>query len=577
MGKKNKRRQTTSSKKGSNAGDNHNVSLIANPMAEERIIRTNEDGQILTDSYYQFLSLIRSGVGEVGVMDLNKAVELYAKLRQDNQFLSFEILLLTIQKYHAYFVIEGLQERSEINTFILTILEDHEEFVKRHVDIEWGGFDQFAKVEALAQYANVCKRLGKYNDSQKYYDEAFLILKDYPQEDDLRRIDGQARIRSEQADLTLIRSIGEQKAVTKEARRDSIDKWNESSKLSQEIIDNAKPGDFPSLVELALLRKYRCHLLIGIEYGKLKQWDDAQKHLELTRKIGQNDKFSEVDIGMVFMWMGKLHFDRYIDNCSTIAHDEQNGQNLIKAQIQTSIAWQKLHEASNKRANLYLFRAHISYFLGDTHKAINLAIVYLIMQVSDISGCSCNACEQPHRNKEVKYYCTACNAVFYCSKICQYKDWKGENEIFVKHRLFCPLLKSWKKLCKMRPEVENMTIQEILEGTSRGIEDVIRNTEFENMFQRYFESLRTVKTNHKTAQKLPKGPPQDKVGRQINAKRRRQLRICDDENKCDLGVGLEQNTHPLITKITGGSFILSIIALLVACVAALFMTNHTEK
>jgi len=42
--------------------------------------------------------------------------------------------------------------------------------------------------------------------------------------------------------------------------------------------------------------------------------------------------------------------------------------------------------------------------------------------------------------------------------------------------------------------------------TYQYIEDFIRNTEFENMFQHYFESLRTVKTNHKTAQKLPKGP-----------------------------------------------------------------------
>ena len=255
-------------------------------------------------------------------------------------------------------------------------------------------------------------------------------------------------------------------------------------------------------------------------YHSVQSFWRAQSVFELARKIGQNDRFSEVDIGRARMWMGKLHLDRYIDNCSTIAHDEQNGQNLIKAQIQTSTALQKFVEVLNAGSSIpfdiNLSQAHISYFLGDTHKAINFAVNYLIIHVREISGRSCCVCEQPHRNKEVKYFCTACNAAFYCSKVCQYKDWKGQNGIHVKHRLFCPLLKSWKKLCKMRPEFENMTSQEIGDGKSQYIEDVIRNTEFENMFLRYFESLRTVKTNHKTAQKLPKGPRQDKVSWETN-------------------------------------------------------------
>lgn len=71
-------------------------------------------------------------------------------------------------------------------------------------------------------------------------------------------------------------------------------------------------------------------------------------------------------------------------------------------------------------------------------------------------------------------------------------------------------------------------------------------------------------------------PPKDQPGKRINIKRRKQLGISDDEDEYDLGVALEQNTDPLITKIIAGSFILVVIALLVAGIVVPSMTDYGE-
>jgi len=52
-------------------------------------------------------------------------------------------------------------------------------------------------------------------------------------------------------------------------------------------------------------------------------------------------------------------------------------------------------------------------------------------------------------------------------------------------------------------------------------------------------------------------------GKKMNKGRRRKLGVNDDEEEYDLEMALDNSTDPLITKIIAGSFILSIIALLV--------------
>ena len=52
-------------------------------------------------------------------------------------------------------------------------------------------------------------------------------------------------------------------------------------------------------------------------------------------------------------------------------------------------------------------------------------------------------------------------------------------------------------------------------------------------------------------------------GSDLSKKRREQLGVPDGEREYDLGVALDTNTDPLITKIIAGSFILAMIALLV--------------
>jgi hypothetical protein len=62
----------------------------------------------------------------------------------------------------------------------------------------------------------------------------------------------------------------------------------------------------------------------------------------------------------------------------------------------------------------------------------------------------------------------------------------------------------------------------------------------------------------------------------ISEKRRKQLGISDDEREYDLGVALETNTGPMITKIIAGSFILVVIALLVAGIVVPSLTDYGE-
>jgi len=66
------------------------------------------------------------------------------------------------------------------------------------------------------------------------------------------------------------------------------------------------------------------------------------------------------------------------------------------------------------------------------------------------------------------------------------------------------------------------------------------------------------------------------VGKQISNDRRRQLGIPDDEDEYDLGVALNTNTDPLITKIIAGSFILVVVALLVAGIIIPSFTDYGD-
>lgn len=354
------------------------------------------------------------------------------------------------------------------------------------------GFDRFETAKAMMTYANVCTILAKYSEGQNYYDEALLIWKEPPpctgySESEswvfmVTRKTKEASILASQAELALIRSIAEQKKVTKEARKGSINNLNEASKLYQEIIDNTNPEYFLQCIKDTMSNKLRCHLSMAVQHGKLKQWDDAEEHFDCAMEIGKNYSTKDV-IGEIRMWIGRLYFDRYIHNSTTVADNEQNDQDLIKAQTHTTIAGQNLR-SRNLIASIAVIidYAHQSYFLGDVHKAINNVTYYLKSYMNISTGVSCNACYQNHTNREVKHYCKACNTAFYCNRVCQYQDWRGENEIHAKHMLLCPLVQSWKKLCKKIPEVKNMTSQDI--------EPVIKNTKFEDMFKCYFESLR---------------------------------------------------------------------------------------
>lgn len=62
---------------------------------------------------------------------------------------------------------------------------------------------------------------------------------------------------------------------------------------------------------------------------------------------------------------------------------------------------------------------------------------------------------------------------------------------------------------------------------------------------------------------------------EISEKRKKQLGIVD-EREYDLGVALATNTDPLITKLIAGSFILVVMALLIAGIVVPSMTDYGE-
>jgi len=66
------------------------------------------------------------------------------------------------------------------------------------------------------------------------------------------------------------------------------------------------------------------------------------------------------------------------------------------------------------------------------------------------------------------------------------------------------------------------------------------------------------------------------TGKQISDERRNQLGIPDNEDEYDLGVALNANTDPLITKIIAGSFILVVAALLVAGIILPSLTDYGD-
>ena len=62
----------------------------------------------------------------------------------------------------------------------------------------------------------------------------------------------------------------------------------------------------------------------------------------------------------------------------------------------------------------------------------------------------------------------------------------------------------------------------------------------------------------------------------LSKKRKEELGVGDNEDEYDLGVALENNTDPLITKVIAGSLIVVIIALLVVGVVVPSLTDYGE-
>ena len=69
-------------------------------------------------------------------------------------------------------------------------------------------------------------------------------------------------------------------------------------------------------------------------------------------------------------------------------------------------------------------------------------------------------------------------------------------------------------------------------------------------------------TPHGATQRIQRPQVLTQTFAKISNDRREQLGIGDDEDEYDLGVALNTNTDPLITKIIAGSFILVVIGLL---------------
>ena len=68
---------------------------------------------------------------------------------------------------------------------------------------------------------------------------------------------------------------------------------------------------------------------------------------------------------------------------------------------------------------------------------------------------------------------------------------------------------------------------------------------------------------------------EDPLKSEISDKRKKQLGIVD-EREYDLGVALETNTDPFITRIVAGSFILVVIGLLVAGIVIPSLTDYGD-
>ncbi len=77
-------------------------------------------------------------------------------------------------------------------------------------------------------------------------------------------------------------------------------------------------------------------------------------------------------------------------------------------------------------------------------------------------------------------------------------------------------------------------------------------------------------------QKGSKSQDREPLKSEISDKRRKQLGIADDEREYDLGVALATNTDPLITKIIAGSFVIVVIALLIAGIVVPSLTDYGE-
>lgn len=76
--------------------------------------------------------------------------------------------------------------------------------------------------------------------------------------------------------------------------------------------------------------------------------------------------------------------------------------------------------------------------------------------------------------------------------------------------------------------------------------------------------------------KKGEAPPPQEPKKTISGSRRQQLGIGDNEDEYDLGVALANNTDPFITKVVAGSFILVVIALLVAGIIVPATTDYGE-
>ena len=75
---------------------------------------------------------------------------------------------------------------------------------------------------------------------------------------------------------------------------------------------------------------------------------------------------------------------------------------------------------------------------------------------------------------------------------------------------------------------------------------------------------------------IPTALMAQKEGKQISQQRRNQLGIPDNADEYDLDEALNQNTDPLITKVIAGSFIVVVIALLVAGIVIPSLTDYGE-